>query len=335
MSTPAPVRALHVNDCAFTAKHLIAEAHRRGLPWSYLPLAATGRSWDGAVAQTQRAVLGAAWLARLAAKAATSDLLHVHSGGVVQHTRLVPRRFVVHLHGTDIRTLQYDPKWQSTIDAAMEGALAVFYSTPDLAEHTLPRRPDATYLPVPIDVDALPTPAPSPGPPVVFVASRWDAAKGQDTVLEMVARLGPALGGRARLVGVDWGPGAERARSAGVELLPRQPHGHFLRLMAGSRVVVGQASQALGASDLEAIGIGVPVVVPAPLPLYASVQPPVLGGSVDAAVEATVALVDGSEQPDAAAARDWVREHHSPAHGVDLVTAAYDRLAANGWERAG
>ncbi len=32
-----PVRALHVNDCAFTAKHLVAEAHRRGLPWSYLP----------------------------------------------------------------------------------------------------------------------------------------------------------------------------------------------------------------------------------------------------------------------------------------------------------
>jgi len=46
----------------------------------------------------------------------------------------------------------------------------------------------------------------------------------------------------------------------------------------------------------------------------------------------TVAYV---RQPDGAVARDWVRTHHSPAHGVDVVTAVYDRLAASGWERAG
>jgi hypothetical protein len=329
-----PVRALHVNDCAFTAKHLIAEAHRRDLPWSFLPVAAAGRRWDGPVAQGQRAVLGAAWLSRLAAKAARNDLLHVHSGGVVQHTRLVPRRFVVHLHGTDIRTLQYDPAWQGTIDRALEGALHVFYSTPDLAEHTLPRRPDATYVPVPIDVAALPLPAPAPGLPVVFIASRWEDAKGLDVQLDTARRLVAALGGRAEVVGLDWGAQAGQARAVGVDLVPTRPHGAYLRLLAGATVVLGQAGGILSASELEAIGIGVPVVLPVPLPLYDGLRPPVLGDSPESAAQAALAVVDGtlaagSAGPDAA--RAWVREHHSPGLGVDLVSGVYDRLAADGW----
>jgi glycosyltransferase involved in cell wall biosynthesis len=326
-----PVRALHVNDCAFTAQHLVAEAHRRGLPWSYLPLAASGRRWDGAVAQGQRAVLGAAWLSRLAARAARSDLLHVHSGGVVQHTRLVPRRFVVHLHGTDIRTLQYDPDWQRTIDRALDGALHVFYSTPDLAEHTLPRRPDATYLPVPVDTDALPAPAAAPGPPTVLVVSRWESVKGVERQLETARELVRAVGDRARVVGLDWGPAAGEAARAGVQLVPTRPHGAFLRLVAGATVVVGQAAGILSASELEAIGIGVPVVVPVPLPLYAEQGPPVLGDSPESATAAVLSVLDGALRPDAEAARAWVRRHHSPAAGVDVVSGVYDRLAADGW----
>ncbi len=326
-----PVRALHVNDCAFTAKHLVAEAHRRGLPWSFLPLAATGRSWDGPVGQGRRAVLGAAWLSRLAARAARSDLLHVHSGGVVQHTRLVPRRFVVHLHGTDIRTLQYDPGWQGTIDRALDGALHVFYSTPDLAEHTLPRRPDATYLPVPVDADALPRPVPAPGPPTVLAVSRWESVKGVERQLATARELVRAAGDRVQIVGLDWGPAAGEAARAGVRLVPTRPHGAFLRLVAGATVVLGQSGGILSASELEAIGIGVPVVVPVPLPLYAETRPPVLGDSPAAATEAVLAVLDGSLRPDPGTAREWVRRHHSPASGVDAVTAVYDRLAAGGW----
>ena len=335
MSTPGPVRALHVNDCAFTAKHLIAEAHRRGLPWSYLPIAGDGRDWAGPVGQSQRAVLGAAWLARLAAKATTADLLHVHSGGVVQHTRLVPRRFVVHLHGTDIRTLQYDAQWQATIDRALEGALHVFYSTPDLAEHTLPRRPDATYLPVPIDVASLPAPVPAPGRPLVVFASRWESVKGLEAQLATAQEMVRALHGRARVVGLDWGPAAARAAEVGVELVPRRAHSSYLRLLAGATVVVGQAGGILSASELEAIGIGVPVVLPVPLPLYPSSEiesaPPVLGGSPGQAVEAVAAILDGTLQPDGERARAWVVDHHSPAGGVDRLLGVYDALAAAGW----
>jgi glycosyltransferase involved in cell wall biosynthesis len=328
------VRALHVNDCAFTAAHLVAEARSRGLPWSFQPVAASGRTWHGPVARAERAALGAAWLTRLGARAARHDLLHVHSGSVVQHTRLVPKRFALHLHGTDIRTLQYEPRWQQVLDYGLRRAVAVFYSTPDLAAHTRPHRADAMYVPVPIDVAELPVHLPADGPPQVVIASRWETVKGLDVQLETARRLVEARSGRARVIGLDWGPEAHQARAVGVELVPTRPHADYLALLAGATVVVGQAGGILSASELEAIGSGVPVVVPVPLPLYDGLRPPVLGDSPGSAVEAAVAVVDGTLSHDRAAARAWVHEHHSPALGVDIVSEVYDRLAANGWRAA-
>jgi glycosyltransferase involved in cell wall biosynthesis len=330
----APVRALHVNDCAFTAQHLIAEARSRGLPWSFQPVAAQGRTWTGPIAKAERAALGAAWLARLSARATRHDLLHVHSGSVVQHTRLVPKRFALHLHGTDIRTLQYEPRWQAVLDWGLRHALHVFYSTPDLAAHTMPHRPDATYVPVPIDVGELPPAHPADGPAQVVFASRWEGVKGLAVQIDVAHRLAEALGGRARVIGLDWGPEAGRARAGGVELVPTRPHADYLALLAGATVVIGQAAGILSASELEAIGSGVPVVLPVPLPLYDGAAPPVHGSSPESAVEAAVAAVAGTLDHDAEAARRWVRAYHAPRVGVDIVTDVYDRLAADGWAAA-
>lgn len=326
-----PVRALHVNDCAFTAEQLVRTARSRGLPWSFQPVAATGRRWNGPVDQAERAVRGAAWLARLGARAARNDLVHVHSAGVVRHTRLVPRRFVLHLHGTDIRSLQYDPQWQAVIDWGLRHALHVFYSTPDLAAHVLPHRPDATQVPVPVDVVRLPPYRPDRDDPYVLFASRWEAVKGLETQVDTLRRTVSAVGGRARVLGLDWGPGAREAGAAGVSLVPQRDHAAYLDLLAGATAVIGQAGGILSASELEAIGIGVPVAVPVPLPLYDAVRPPVLGHSPSAAAEAVAAVVAGDLAVDSDTGRAWVAEHHAPALGVDLVLEAYDRLAANGW----
>ena len=113
--------------------------------------------------------------------------------------------------------------------------------------------------------------------------------------------------------------------------MPTRSHAAYLELLAGATVVIGQAGGILSASELEAIGTGVPVVVPTPLPLYAAERPPVFGDSPESAAEAAVAAVAGTLAHDADAARAWVRAHHSPATGVDIVTGVYDRLAANGW----
>jgi hypothetical protein len=158
--------------------------------------------------------------------------------------------------------------------------------------------------------------------------------KGLDAQLETARRAVSALAGKARVVGLDWGPAAPQARDVGVSLVPTRPHADYLALLAGATVVIGQAGGILSASELEAIGSGVPLVVPVPLPLYDAVRPPVLGDSPDSAVEAAVAVVDGALSHDGAAARAWVDEQHRPGLGVDIVTEVYDRLAANGWRAA-
>jgi hypothetical protein len=327
VSTVQP-SVLHVNDAAHTARRMIAEARCRGYTWDYLPKAAPAQEWRGLTGRTRRAVIGGVWVARLGVLARRHDIVHVHSASTLAHSRLGAPRFVLHCHGTDVRTAQYEPRWTDTIRAGLRDAEAVFYATPDLAEHVLPHRADAIYLPVPVDVDNIPAWAPTSGRPQVVFASRWAPDKVSTTQLAVARDLVATLGDRADIVGVDWGPQAPDAAALGVRLVPRGEHAAYLRLLAGAHVVVGQSLGALGASELEALAVGAPLVVPVPLPLYAAAPPPVLGGSVADAVSATAALLDGTQPHDPEATRNWTRDVHGTSRAVDTVAAVYRDVVA-------
>ncbi|MPZ81715.1 MAG: hypothetical protein GEV28_15455 [Actinophytocola sp.] len=322
---------LHVNEAAFTAQRMIAEATRRGYAWHHLPKAAPAQEWRGPTGQARRALIGAAWVARLRVLARRHDIVHVHSASTLAHSRLGAPRYVLHCHGTDVRTAQYDPARGGGIRAGLRDAEAVFYSTPDLAEHVLAHRADAVYLPVPIDVDAIAPWAPVAGRPRVVFASRWTPDKDSTTQLKVAAELVAALGERAEVVGLDWGAHAADAAALGVRLVPRGDHADYLALLSGAHVVVGQAAGILAASELEALAAGTPMVVPVPLPLYAAAPPPVLGGGIGGigdAVAAVVASLAGSVSHDPATVRQWVRDHHGVAHAVDTVAAVHRAVVA-------
>jgi hypothetical protein len=324
--SPQP-SALHVNEAACTAERMIAEATGRGYIWHYLPKAAPAQEWRGVSGKARRALIGAGWVARLRAQARRHDVVHVHSASTVAHSKYGAPRYVLHCHGTDVRTTQYDPARGPGIRAALREAEAVFYSTPDLAEHVLPQRSDAHYVPAPVDVANVPRWAPD-GPPRVVFASRWTADKNTDTQLATAAALTEALAGRAEVAGLDWGPHAPAAAASGVTLLPRRDHAGYLELLAGAHVVVGQAAGILAVSELEALAAGTPMVVPVGLPLYAETPPPVHGGSVEDAVAATVALLDGSLAHEPEKVRQWVADHNGVEHAVDIVAAAHRDVVA-------
>lgn len=320
-------RVLHVGEAARTAAFLIDEAHRRGLPWDHLPLADPTLRWPGPAARLQRAARGAVWLARLRLVAARHDVIHLHSASTYGHSRYAAHRFVLHCHGTDVRTAQYEPRLGPVVRAALDRAERVLYSTPDLAEHILPRRPDATYFPVPVDMRALPAWTRPEQPRIVF-ASRWEGVKGLERQLEVAAALRSALGDRAELVGLDWGPAAEEARARGIRLVPRLDHDRYVEWLAGSTAVIGQASGILSASELEALGSGAPLLVPVPLPLYAADPPPVLGGDVEDVVEAARGLVEGAPHA-AQTGRDWVTRVHGTTRAVDELCTLYADVVAS------
>ena len=327
-SDKARPKVLHVNDCAFYAHRVLEEARTRGLPWGFYPraVAASGRS--GLLGKLGYAAQGLTWLAGLAKRALGVDLLHIHSGSMLHHTRFVPRKYVLTLHGTDIRTLQYLPRWQKPIRDGVRRAAAVMYTTPDLREHVVGLRPDAIYLPVPVTLSTLPrrTAVESVTPRVFFV-SRWDDSKGAADQLATARELIRLSQGRYEVVGLDWGPHAADAASAGVSLIPKMSHQDFLEYLAGSAVAVGQSSGLLGSSELEALGIGVPLYMPLVEGLYPEHPPVGWGKPVDpeglaGSLAADFANLTAMEERGSEGVR-WIEQNHSTAATVDRLLEIY------------
>lgn len=295
--------------------------------WDYLPAATGAVTAPGSLGLAQKAVVGAGWVARLAVQSRRHDIAHVHSAGILKHARFGLRRYVLHCHGTDVRTQQYLPAWRAPIRDGLRRAEAVFFSTPDLAEHVVPQRTDAVYLPVPIDTGLLPHWSPAPRPRVVF-ASRWGDDKGGQAQVDLAAAVVAAVGERADVIGLDWGPRAVEAGAAGVDLVARLDRAAYLGLLASAHAVVGQSAGILAASELEALGTGAPLVMPVPLPLYAAAPPPVLGDSVPTAADAVVALVSGTSAHDPSAGQEYVARVHGVDHAWASVQQTYERVLA-------
>ena len=330
------VRVLYVNDAAFTGQRILERAARDGQPWRFFPRAVADPGWSGPIGRLRFAARGAAWVARLALAAARVDLLHVHSGAMLKHTRFVPKPFVLHLHGTDIRTLQYDPAWRDSILWGVRKARAVVYSTPDLAEHILPHRPDAIYLPVPVTLSALPAPAEAPERRVFF-CSRWEDVKGLEYALAVARELVRGLPPGYEVTGLDWGPGADAARAAGGRLVPRMPHDQYLGFIAASAAVVGQSAGMIGSSELEALGIGVPVYVPLRPGLYPDAPP--VGGGADAfehaeAVAAALVSDLAAGIRDTKAGPAWIARTHETELAYRRLAALYPTLVVSARGRA-
>ncbi|MEJ1091095.1 hypothetical protein [Microbacterium istanbulense] len=317
-------RVLHLNDCAFVGRNLVRVAQNQGRPWRLLP---PERTWPpvrpGRTTPTRAASYST--IGRVALGAGWADVVHVHYATTV--ARLLPpyvpnRPYVLHLHGTDIRTLWRLPERHATIQRYIDGAAHVYFSTPDNEANAVDARPDAEYLPVVIDETSLPPWRPSG---YVAFASRWEQVKGLEDMLNVAARL---LRAGVEVRGLDWGPGAAEARQLGVKLIPKAPHATYLDFLAGANVVVGQATRILSVSELEAMAIGAPVAAvghhfPGPdgRPL------PIRNGDLDTVVDAI--LSDMSDPVAAAttlASREWTLHHHVPARQLDRLQATYDRI---------
>jgi glycosyltransferase involved in cell wall biosynthesis len=321
---------LHFNDCAFVARTLVRAARRQALDWRYMPPREVrpARPPGGRLGRLRYVP----YLARRAAALRSTDVVHVHYATSVRliRERLMPLRpYFLHLHGTDIREQSRDPLYREEITRAILGAERVYFTNLDTAGQARALRPDAEYMPAFVDLAPLPPWQPGAGAASVVFASRWSRDKGADAMLRVAVDLRRSLPAGTRLLGLDWGEKVPAARAAGVEIVSRRDHEGYLRLLAGASVVVGQATQLLGVSELEAMAIGVPVVVPgAVLPHPDGGAPPVLCGSDDEVVEHVhAALTDPMTAACRLDARRWVSEHYTPDPFVAPLQEAY-RAAA-------
>lgn len=297
-----------------------------GYRWRYRPwLPASMRPLDQkpafpALTRTQ-------WGVRRTLEAVRGDVMHIHFGtraGAANSRPYLP--FIMHWHGTDIRKFSYEPASKPAIQWGAKRAAHVVYATPDLAEHALPVRPDATYLPIPVNFSELPTWSPVGRPKVVF-SSRWDESKGGRTQLDLLRDLKTELDRDIVFEGLDWGGQADEARALGVRLIPPMPKDQFLKWLAGAHCVVGQTSGILATSELEAVAMGAPTVLSVRDGYYPG-SPFPAGVDRNALTARVSEILDdplGAAQVSLAAA--WVRRHHGPEALIPQLAEIY-RAAA-------
>jgi glycosyltransferase involved in cell wall biosynthesis len=232
----------------------------------------------------------------------------------------------MHWHGTDIRTYFYQSKSRPAIEWGAERAAHVLYATPDLREHAVKARPDATYLPIPIDFSELPSWKPVGSPRVVF-SSRWDESKGGDTQLALLRELRSGLDKNVLFEGLDWGDRAEEARALGVQLVPRMAKDRFLQWMAGAHCVVGQTTGILATSELQAVAMGAPTVTSVRPGYYPGSPFPVEADAEGITQRVREVLEDPISASTSSNGASWVRRHHGPETLVPELAAIY-RAAA-------
>lgn len=246
------IRVTQLFDCADVAKTLVAEGRRHGKPWKLIQ-----GPW------TRGGSKSAYYRFRFEQALAypRTQLWHVNMGGRAKWARgTFARPYALTLHGTDIRENYWQDQHHSVIKQDIDAAGYVWYTTPDLREKAERARPDSEYLPAPVDIEELPEWNPSPRPRVFF-PSRWDASKGGDALLRTAAEVVKAVGSdQVDIVGLDWGDRASEAGALGIRLLPRMPKERFLQELSLSHVAVGQVAGILAVSELQAMGIGVPLV---------------------------------------------------------------------------
>lgn len=315
------IRVTQLFDCADVGKAIVKAGVRHGKPWRIIQ-----GPW------TRGGTKAAYYRFRLEQAAAypRTQVWHVNMGGRARWARgAFSRPYALTLHGTDIRENYWQEQHHAVMKGDIDGAGHVWYLTPDVREKAETARADAEYFPIPVDADQLPAWRPAPKPRVFF-PSRWDASKGGDALLETAARVVAAVGhGEVDVVGLDWGDRAAEAAGLGVILLPRMPKQKFLQELATAHVAVGQVAGILATSELEALGIGVPVIFPNPVAGY----PEDLAAVSVPLADVGQAVLESLEDPQALSRRldgpAYVRRNHSAEAMLPRLEAGYAKALEN------
>lgn len=318
-------RVLHLNDCAFVGANMIAAAGRAGYRWRMLglpwPKLRPGEKVPRPAAEVS------AYSRRWAAQA-WSEVVHVHYGRtapLVYYPLMPSRPYVLHLHGTDIRSLWPQPGHHERLQLAIDRASHVYYTTRDLEPNATAARADAEYMPVFVDPSGLPRWQPGVNRRRIVFASRWDPVKGAGKMIELARALRAALSDEVELVGLEWGESASEAAEAGVRLVPTMPHEEYLAFLAGSDLAIGQTNTVLGVSEIEAMGIGLPLAgMGEHLPGPDGARIPILDGTLGDVVEQVVdAVEDPVEASRRLGSKTWVASQHTADAHVPRLLEVY------------
>lgn len=325
------VDVIHAHDQCGVAVNLCAIGKKSGFRWMRVPRSPEFSNWPESLTYSHGV------LAELAARglsSLTKATLHIHGGHLSSFCLRTKRPYVLHIHGSEIRT--YDslgvPRFRATPDTieAMRKAFAVVYSTPDLSPFVKSVRPDAIWLPTPLDRSKGLWPKKPGDFADVFFPHSWDDAKGIHKVAELVSQIRQIQRRPIRLIGVALGAHQNFGRQLGFQLMPPVDRRRHLDRMINSTVVLGQGLGVVVANDLEAIAHNANLVL---FPLEENaVEHYGLSGRSDyvstigTTAEALLHSIQGLSQPDNSSIVSEIRMVHSDQNISRILASVYSDI---------
>lgn len=259
------------------------------------------------------------------------DVVHIHFAYLGWAGILGKYPYFLHCHGTDVRRNLNTWYQRPFIVRSLEEAQRVFFSTPDLAEHVLPVRPDAVWVPNPVGTEFFEPGDPSNGdegrrPRVLFISS-LSRIKGVERAFQVIKLLNEQVPD-AEMCVMGFGDRLHHYENwSGITVLPRVAHADMPALIRKCDVVVGQLRLGIvSMSEAEAMACGRPVVGEFHYPETYSEQPPILTGETPEELAAHVVhLLDDTEERRELGrrSREWVMKHHDCRRVAHILESYY------------
>lgn len=232
---------------------------------------------------------------------------------------------VVHAHGTDVRAIAGVRR--SLLDSIFAQADAILAATPDLIEW-LPNR--AVFLPNPVDTHGFEfTPDLPDESRDVFVFAALNPIKGAEELLELVQLLRRQRP-QTTVTAIAMGSLSDEFAAAGVKMVPFQTQAGLAKLLQGHKVVLGQRKLGiLSVSEMQAMSIGRPVVLPLGDHPWGDLRPPVADlADVEESVEQILTWLEDPEDCKhfGRQSATWIRKHHSVESVAKRLTSVYQQI---------
>ena len=331
------MRIAEINDVASVASELSAGLRARGHDVTLFQPRLVGGQLPGLIKPAVVPLRAFEWgqLVRRV-RAGHFDLLHIHYAYIGMVGVLAGVPYILHCHGSDVWGLTPVTRWPAT--RALKGAAHVFYSTPDLAVHTLRHRPDAEFLPNPIDWHTFRADKPAGDSDAVYVACALDDLKGGPRILDACRLLALERPGVRVTVTARGKYLPEFAALPNVTVIPAQERAALPGVIGRHGVVIGQVNLgAAGMAELEAMSCARPVVASFTYgAAYAEAPPFVQANTASGIAAAVIRLVDDAplRQLTGDAGRVWIQRYHDFDAIVDRVEAVACEAVAAGHAQA-
>ena len=260
------------------------------------------------------------------------DIIHIHFAYLGWAGILGRYPYVLHCHGTDVRRNLNQGYQRPFIVKSLKSAEKVFFSTPDLARHVLPVRPDAVWLPNPTNTDRFrPHNRPASGlrPRVLFI-SALSRIKGVERAFEVIALL-QKQAPEIEIAVMGFGDQLARYRHwPGISILDRVSYERMPSLIQAYDVVVGQLRLGIiSMSEQEAMACGKPVVGQFRYPEVYPEPPPICTGETPEELAAQVLRLlsdEGARCETGRRAREWVSKYHDYRLVAQLLETQYESV---------